>query len=121
MSASATDIARVRVLADVAIADYSDAALTLSIELFPVRDADGYDPDDDDWTATYDLYRAAADIVEQRAAKVATKYDTNTDGASLSRSQLQAQLAALAARLLSRAKPRVVNPTFDDLDEEDSN
>jgi hypothetical protein len=100
------------------VADFSDAVVTDSIELFPVIDADGNATDSDDWTPTYDLYRAAADIVQQRAAQLAERYDVNTDGASMTRSQMQAHLSALSSRLLCRAKVRVTNPTFDD--EEDT-
>jgi hypothetical protein len=119
MAITAAEITRVRSLADASVADFSDGTIEYSILLFPVKDADGLLPDDDDWTATYDLYRAAADIVEQRAAKVATRYDTSADGAGLSRSQMQAQLAGLASRLLTRAKPRVSNPTIEDDEDED--
>jgi hypothetical protein len=84
------------------VSDFSDAQITLAIEEYPKNDSSGYHPDETDWTATYDLYRAAADIAEQRAAKVATDYDTSADGATLSRSQVQDQLYALAVRLRSR-------------------
>jgi len=118
MSATATMITRVRRLSYAQVADFSDAVVTDSIELFPVIDADGNATDSDDWTPTYDLYRAAADIVQQRAAQLAERYDVNTDGASMTRSQMQAHLSALSSRLLCRAKVRVTNPTFDD--EEDT-
>jgi hypothetical protein len=117
MAISAADITRVRNLADASVSDFDDDAIEYSIALFSIRDADGAEPAEDDWVETYDLYRAAADIVEQRAAKVATRYDTAADGATLHRSQLQAQLTALAARLLTKARPRVSVPTLPDEDE----
>jgi len=120
MSASATDVARVRQLADVTVTDFSDGAITAIIELFPVKDSAGYTPIEDDWTATYDLYRAAADVVEIRAAKLVTRYDVTADGATMARSQMQDQMRRLAQRLLSRAKPRFSNPVFDDDDEDNS-
>jgi hypothetical protein len=112
--ATAAEIARVRTLVDVTVSDFSDAAVTLAIELYPIRDVDGYVPSDDDWTATYDLYLAAADIAEQRAAKVITQYDTNTDGFAGSRSQMQAQLYALATRLRARARAPVARADIPD-------
>lgn len=59
-------------------------------------DADGLTPDDEDWTQTYDLNAAVAAVYEVKAALVANKYDTNTDGQSLSRSQLLAHLTMMA-------------------------
>lgn len=112
--ATAAQIARVRALSDASATDFNDASITASIELFPVYDSGGYAPTDDDWTATYDLYRAAADIVEQRVAKLATRYDVIADGASMYRSQMQDQLRRLAYRLLAKSKPRFSNPVFDD-------
>jgi hypothetical protein len=100
--ATAAQITRVRALSNASVADFTDAAITLAIEEYPRNDSAGYHPDEDDWTATYDLYKAAADVAEQRAAKMATQYDTSADGATLNRSQIQEQLYALAVRLRSR-------------------
>jgi hypothetical protein len=96
------------------VSDFSDAQITLAIEEYPKNDSSGYHPDETDWTATYDLYRAAADIAEQRAAKVATDYDTSADGATLSRSQVQDQLYALAVRLRSRGAAKASYAVIED-------
>ena len=121
MAVTAANIARVRSLADASVADFNDAAITAVIELYTRRDADGNFPDEDGYTDTYDLYRAAADVVEQRAAKVATQYNTTADGATLNRSSIQEQLFALAVRLRNRAAAKanrsIIETTEDDEDE----
>ena len=123
MAVTATQITRVRVLAGVTITAYSDAAVTLAISEYPKIDSVGLDPSDADWTESYDLYRAAADIVDQRAAGVAEQYDQNSDGANLSRSQKFAQLTKLASRLRARGAPRiarrVVQDTYEDAYDDD--
>ena len=114
MAVTAAQITRVRALADASEADFTDAQITLAIEEYLKNDSSGYRPYEDDYTTTYDLYRAAADIVEQRAAKVATQYDTSADGATLNRSQIQEQLYALAARLRSRAAAKAYYSAIED-------
>ena len=59
-------------------------------------DSEGRLPDDDDYTPTYDLNAATASVFEVKAALVANRYDTNTDGQGLTRSQLVAQLQLMA-------------------------
>lgn len=46
----------------------------------------------------YDIYAAAADLLEQWAASVSTEYDVSADGTSMSRSQKAAMLMAAAQR-----------------------
>lgn len=117
--ATAAQITRVRALADASVADFTDAKITLAIEEYPRNDSTGLHPDETDWTATYDLYRAAADIAEQRAAKVATQYDTSADGATLTRSQIQDQLYALAVRLRSRGAAKASYAIIEDNSDSD--
>jgi len=119
MAVSAADIARTRALSAAPVADYSDDAISAVIALYPKYDSTGLAPDDDDWTETYDLYRAAADIADQRAAAVATLYDVSADGAGLSRSQVQAQLYALGTRLRSRASAVLTRVLIEDTDTTD--
>ena len=120
MTVAAVQITRVRALADASVSDFSDAQITLAIEEYLKMDSDGYFPSETDYTTTYDLYRAAADIAEQRAAKVATAYDTSADGASLNRSQIQEQLFQLAARLRSRAALKGHRTIQEEIDPEDT-
>lgn len=75
-------------------------------------DAEGRLPDDGDWTPTYDLNNAAASVFEVKAALVTNRYDTNTDGQALSRSQLIAQFQSMARmyRMRIAAKHRKQPP-----------
>ena len=119
MAVTAAQIARVRSLAQVSASDYDDSTVTTIIEMYTKMDSDGYFPDETDYTATYDLYRAAADIVEQEAAKVIKQYDVITDGAQLNRSQMQKQLFTLAARLRQRGAAKVGRSIQETISSED--
>lgn len=83
---------------------YSDALLATYIEAYPMLDARGESPfvepfgiydtalpaalaANDDWTPTYDMNAAAADIWSEKAASLAGNFDFSTDGQSFSRSQ----------------------------------
>jgi len=110
---TAEQIARVRALAGVTETEFGDMAVEAVIAEYPRHDASGRDPSDADWMETYDLFRAAADIVDQRASAVATEYDFQADGASVSRSQKQAQLHKLATRLRARSAPRWYRPCME--------
>ena len=89
MAATAAQIAQVRRITGVAVGDttYTDIVVGGYIEHYPLIDADGNDPGDGDWVATYDLHAAAADVLEERAATLAAEYDFTADGATYHRSQ----------------------------------
>ncbi len=53
----------------------------------------------------YDVYGAAADLLEMWAAKVALEFDFNTDGQSFHRSQRQVALLRLAAQYRRQQRP----------------
>lgn len=105
MAASAELIARLRRLTgEPTTATYDDAALAERIEAYPVRDARGEDPyswdasatppapvSNDAWLPTYDLYAAAADVWEEKAATVASDFDFSADGGRYDRSQVYEQ------------------------------
>jgi hypothetical protein len=67
---------------------YTDEILAQYIEQYPVIDDAGKESGDADWTPTYDINAAAADIWEEKAAAVQKYYDFNADGGSYSQSQL---------------------------------
>lgn len=97
MSATAAHIARVRrLVSEPTETTYSDETISEYVERYPLIDADGYEPDDTDWTATYDLHAAAADIWDEKAAAVASDYDFSADGSSLQRSQVVAAYQRMA-------------------------
>jgi len=55
----------------------------------------------------YDLYAAAADLLEEWAARLAREYDFGTDGDSFKRSQMAEGLRGQAERYRARAWARV--------------
>jgi hypothetical protein len=61
-------------------ATYDDDALDDYIEAYPVRDSLRNDPDDTDWTASYDLHSAASDIWEEKAGLVWDKFNFSAVG-----------------------------------------
>ncbi len=102
MAATAAQIARVRrMVAELTTATYSDADITSYIEAHPLTDDIGRRPlsatelalagltetPSTDWTPTYDLNAAAADIWEEKAGILAQDFDMDADGAKLDRSQ----------------------------------
>lgn len=108
MTVTATMLARLRRMVNEPddTNDYDDAALTAIVEGYPVSDADGNDPDDNDWTDTYDLHRAAADIWEEKASVVAADFDFSADGGRYDRSQVYQQYTNLAHYHAARARVR---------------
>lgn len=103
MAADAAMVARVRRLAAEPTTDtYSDSDLEEIIERYPLLDAEGNDPDDSEWTATYDLNLAAAEVWDEKAAALAGYYDFSADNASFKRSQAYQQALSQATRLRAR-------------------
>lgn len=66
---------------------YTDVEIQTIIEQYPVVDSEGFSPDQDNWTATYDLNAAAAAIWEEKASGRTQNFDFSADGGSYSRSQ----------------------------------
>ena len=100
MTATAAQITQVRRMTNErAPTNYSDADIQAFIEAHPLTDRYGYSQDDPeelyevnpDWTPTYDLNAAAADIWEEKAGALAGDFDFSADGASYSRSQAYEQ------------------------------
>jgi hypothetical protein len=81
-------IAKVRrMVSEPATTTYSDAAIQTIIEAHALVDSEGYSPDQANWTATYDLNAAAADIWEEKAGGVFDHFDFTADGGHFTRSQ----------------------------------
>ena len=75
MAASAFHVLRLKRMVDeVDNESYMDGDLAVYIEQYPLPDADGLEPDEDDWTATYDLAAAAADVWEEKAGVYHDKF-----------------------------------------------
>jgi hypothetical protein len=103
MAASAAMIAEVRRLVnEPTTTTYSDVLITTFIETYPMIDSDGIAPDETDWTAVYNLNRAAADIWEEKAAAVAEKFDYAAEGSSFKLSQISMQYLEMAKALRAR-------------------
>ena len=111
MSATEAQIARLRRMINEPDAEgtYDDDALTVYIEQYPLVDAAGLEPDDDDWTATYDLFAAAADLLYEKAATVAEHTDYSADGGSFSLSQKQRGLLTQAEKYTAESKGQLRN------------
>lgn len=106
MSASAVNIADLRdMVAEPDATTYSDTTLARIIETFPLIDADGYEPTDDDWTATYDLNAAAANVWSRKASALASLYDFAADGGSYKRSQAYQNAKSEARRYRAMRAP----------------
>jgi hypothetical protein len=113
MSASAAEVAMLRrMTAETTTATYSDITLGGYIERYPLYDSLGYMPtlsdgtENTNWTPTYDLNAAAAQIWGEKAAALAgSSYDFSADGGSYKRSQLYEQAAKRERYYASRRAP----------------
>lgn len=120
MSATAAMIARLRLMVNEPDDSngYDDDALTALIESYPLLDERGEPPytwdtatepptqdSNDDWIATYDLHRAAADIWEEKAATKAHLYMFSADGGQYSRHQVYSMFMQQARHHLARRTP----------------
>lgn len=128
MAASIVEVVKLRrMVAESTSVTYSDDDLEDIIETYPVLDSEGLDPDDDAWTATYDLNAAAAQIWEEKAAALIGLYDFNADGGSFNRSQMYEQAMKMARHYHSRKRVKTITtrpePKLDaeELDDDDSN
>jgi hypothetical protein len=100
MSATADQIARIRRMVHEPTTDpYTDALIAEYIERYPLLDPRGVNPGywdtattpptftaNDQWIPTYDLYAAAADIMEEKAAQLMANFDFSADGGSFHKS-----------------------------------
>lgn len=104
MTATADEIARIRrMVNEPTETTYSDELVAEYIERYPLVDARGENPlvesettpgtleENEDWTATYDLNAAAADIWAEKAAGVSCNFDFSADGGRYDRSQVYEQ------------------------------
>lgn len=121
MTATAAEVARLRRMVSEPTADnYTDDVLQGYIERHPTVDARGEAPTvessttpgtletNDDWTATYDLNAAAAEVWAEKAAALAADYDFETQGQSFQRSQAYEQAMASSRYYQSRRNPKTV-------------
>jgi hypothetical protein len=119
MAATAAQIAEVRrMVNEPTAATYSDALVKVFVERYPLMDERGEIPytwdtstspptqdANEDWVATYDLHRAAADIWDEKASVAAQDFDFTADGGQYVRSQVVRQYMELARWHRARRKP----------------
>lgn len=109
-------------IAEPTTATYSDAALAVYIERFPLIDAFGRSPYRANasglvmevnpfWTAAYDLNSAASQLWGEKASGLAAKYDFSTDGQSFQRSQQMAHAEQRARYYAARRSPGTITLT----------
>jgi hypothetical protein len=123
MTATAAEVARVRrMAAEPDNTTYTDSDVEDYIERYPVVDARGENPYvestttpgtlevNEDWTATYDLNAAAADIWTEKAAALAANYDFETQDQRFERSQAYEQ--ALQQSRYYRSRRSVMTRTL---------
>lgn len=98
MAASADNIRQLRrMVAEPTEDTYTDTDLTAYIERYPLMDTAGNDPDETDWTATYDLNACASEIFTEKAACPSSKYDTaDGNGMKQYRSQVTTNYLRMA-------------------------
>jgi len=105
---------------------FTNPELTEVIERYPLFDAAGRspflcfeadeftqaalpaEPDNPDWSPTFDLHAAAADIWDAKAAKAAGNYDFSADGGSFQRSQVAEAYSKQARSHRSRRAVRSI-------------
>lgn len=109
---TAAQIAQLRrMTAESTTATYSDATLTTYIEKYPHIDQFGEQPLDEwgeanaDWTATYDLAAAAADVWEEKASGVADQFNFAANGGNYSVSNKYEQYMKQCRYYRSRRMP----------------
>ena len=86
---------------------YTNTRLAAVIEGYPLPDAAGRRPTDADWSPTYDVNQAAADVWDEKASSLAENYDT----AGANRSQAYEHAVRRAKHFRARRSPALIEPT----------
>jgi len=103
-----------RMIAESTTTTYNDILLTTYIEKYPHIDQFGELPMDDyglvnaNWTATYDLAAAAADVWEEKAGTVIGKFDFSANGGQYSQSQQYDQYMKQCRYYRARRMPSTI-------------
>ena len=80
-------------------------------EVALLKDDSGLAPVDSGYSPTYDLYRAAAAVWSEKAARVAEGYNVKVEGASFNRSEVYEHYMEQAARFAGMAASLTMNTT----------
>lgn len=121
MTASAEQVARLRRMVNEPTTEtYSDEIVAEYIERYPLEDGRGEYPwvesetnpgtleENPDWTATYDLNAAAADLWAEKAAITAQDFDFEADGGKYTRSQAYRQCMQQSRYYRSRRSVKTI-------------
>lgn len=103
-----------RMIAEPTETNYDSDTLKGIIEAHPLTDSAGYEPlledgaVNEEWSATYDLHAAAAEIWQEKAANVAHQFDFDSGDGDFRASQKHKQAMEQARFHLSRRSARMV-------------
>jgi hypothetical protein len=92
---------------DPPVAEFDDFYIWDRIEERPLPDADGREPGVPGWVPTYDLNLAAAALWDERAARVASEFDFQADGARYDLSARVRQYERQARKFRAQRRPRM--------------
>jgi hypothetical protein len=84
---------------------YSDDDLSIVIARYPLIDEHELEPDDLDWTPTYDLNAAAANLWGKKASALAGLYDFTADGGTFHRGDAYKNAMSQARYFAARRAP----------------
>ena len=89
MAVSDIDIRRLRrMVNEVNDSIYSNDDLAIYLYAYPLVDRNGRTYENENWLESYDLHAAAADIWEEKAARVSTQHDFSADNSSFTANQM---------------------------------
>lgn len=122
MTATAAQIAQIRRMVNEPLTTtYSDAAITIVIETYPLMDELGTEPyywdysttppskvADTAWIPVYDLNAAASDIWGEKASVLSADFDFSADGGSYTRSQAYEQAMKQQRHYASKRSPATI-------------
>jgi len=97
-----------RMVAEPGTATYSDSALVTTISRYPLPDVSGEWPlltsgsANTDWTATYDLANAAADVWSEKAVAFVGYFNFTADGATFNKKEVLENYERQARKWRSR-------------------
>lgn len=74
-----------------------------TIQNYPRVDVDGYQADAEDWSQTWDIYAAVAELWAIKAGKVAGDFNFSADDASYSKGAVLANCLAMEAQYAAKA------------------
>lgn len=100
----AATLTRVKALAGAAQRPaLTDAEVISAIQAHPRVDVDGLQADDPDWSQTWDINAAVADLWATKAGKVAGDFNFSADDARYDKGEVMAKCLAMEAHYAAKA------------------